>query len=205
MQDITRSYNFDPGVYIRQYSRNIKACEINMHTKFETKKCHRVYYIAPSTRAFFKDFPVGGIFWKGTFLWDNILEGDSNGWRPRVLSIYTHEWGVWGSTPQEKFWNLNPGNVISCILSIQICSKIYANYTCIWNKRWKNAQKVKKNINCNLSLLIRARGIIQENFWNLKPWNAISCILSIQKIKKLLTIIYHYLVVKKSNNLNRFC
>jgi hypothetical protein len=34
--------------------------------------------------------------------------------------------------------------------------------------------------------------------------NAISCILSIQKIKKLLTIIYHYLVVEKRNNLNRF-
>ena len=29
--------------------------------------------------------------------------------------------------------------------------------------------------------------------------------LSIQKIKKLLTIIYHYLVVEKRNNLNRFC
>jgi hypothetical protein len=26
-----------------------------------------------------------------------------------------------------------------------------------------------------------------------------------QKINKLLTIIYHYLVVKKRNNLNRFC
>jgi hypothetical protein len=26
-----------------------------------------------------------------------------------------------------------------------------------------------------------------------------------QKIKKLLTIIYHYLVVEKRNNLNRFC
>ena len=29
-------------------------------------------------RAFFKNFPVGGIFWKGTFLWDNILVGDSH-------------------------------------------------------------------------------------------------------------------------------
>ena len=36
-----------------------------------------------------------------------------------------------------------------------------------------------------------------ENFWNLKPGNAISCILSIQKIIKLLTIIYHHLVVDK--------
>jgi hypothetical protein len=37
----------------------------------------------------------------------------------------------------------------------------------------------------------------------LKPGNAISSILSIQKIKKLLKIIYHYLVVEKSNNLNK--
>jgi hypothetical protein len=64
-------------------------------------------------------------------------------------------------------------------------------------KDGKNAQKVKKNINCNLSLLIR--GIIPRKF--LKPGNAISCILSIQKIKKLSTIIYHYLVVEKRNNL----
>jgi hypothetical protein len=26
-----------------------------------------------------------------------------------------------------------------------------------------------------------------------------------QKVKKLLTIIYHYLVVEKRNNLNQFC
>jgi hypothetical protein len=49
--------------------------------------------------------------------------------------------GVWGHTPPENVWNLNPVNAISCILSIQICSKIYANYTCIWNKRRKNAQR----------------------------------------------------------------
>jgi hypothetical protein len=90
--------------------------------------------VAP-TGPFLRIFPWGGIFWKGTFLWDNILEGDSNGWRPRVWPIY-YAWmgGVWGSTPPENFWNLNPGNVISCILSIQICSKIYANSTCIWNE-----------------------------------------------------------------------
>jgi hypothetical protein len=40
--------------------------------------------------------------------------------------------------PPEKFWNLKPENAISCILSIQICSKIYANYTWrIWSKRRK--------------------------------------------------------------------
>ena len=49
-------------------------------------------------------------------------------------------------------------------------------------------------------------GIIPRKFlkFELKPGNTISCILSIQKIKKLLTIIYHYLVVEKHNNLNRF-
>jgi hypothetical protein len=68
---------------------------------------HYLYNNDTVTRAFFKDFPVGGggIFWKGTFLWDNVLEGDSNVWRPRVLPIY-HAWmgGVWGSTPPENFW-----------------------------------------------------------------------------------------------------
>jgi hypothetical protein len=83
-----------------------------------------------------------------------LLEGD--GRRPRV----------WGHTPPEKFWNLKPGNAISCILSIQICSIIYAKYTCIWNKRRKKRTKNKKYFK---------------------------------------TITYHYLVVEKRNNLNRFC
>jgi hypothetical protein len=65
-----------------------------------------------------------------TIIFHYLLEGDSNSWRPRV----------WGRTPAENFWNLKPGNAIFCILSMQICSKIYANYTCIWNKRRKNAQ-----------------------------------------------------------------
>jgi hypothetical protein len=56
-----------------------------------------LYFVVKVCRAFFKDFPVGGgIFWKGTFLWDNILEGDSNGWRPRVRPIY-HAWMGGGS------------------------------------------------------------------------------------------------------------
>jgi hypothetical protein len=50
---------------------------------------------------------------------------------------------------------LKPGNAISCILrlilrlvlSIQTYSKIYANYTCILNKRRK-----KRTKNTNLSL-----------------------------------------------------
>jgi hypothetical protein len=39
------------------------------------------------------------------------------------------------------------GNSISCILSIQIYSKIYANYTCIWNKSRKKRTKNLKIIN----------------------------------------------------------
>jgi hypothetical protein len=41
---------------------------------------HIYNFVRDFTRAaFFKDFFVGGgsIFWKGTFLWDNILVGDS--------------------------------------------------------------------------------------------------------------------------------
>jgi hypothetical protein len=52
--------------------------------------------------------------WKGIFPWDNILVEDSH-----VADI-----------PRINLWNLKPGNAISCILSIQICSKIYANCTC---------------------------------------------------------------------------
>jgi hypothetical protein len=60
---------------------------------------------------------------------------------------------VCGSILPRKFWNLKSGNAISCILSIQIFSKIYANYTCIWNKRRKKRTKNKIIINNNLSLL----------------------------------------------------
>jgi hypothetical protein len=69
-----------------------------------------------------------------------------------------------GCTPPENYWNLKHGNAISCILSTQICSKIYANYTCIWNKRRKKCTQSKKRIliNRNLSLLIR--GIIPRKF-----------------------------------------
>jgi hypothetical protein len=43
-----------------------------------------------------------------------------------------------GILPQKMFEIWSPEIAISCILNIQNCSKIYANYTCIWNKR-KNA------------------------------------------------------------------
>jgi succinate dehydrogenase/fumarate reductase flavoprotein subunit len=109
---------------------------------------------------------------------------------------------VWGNTPPENFWNLMPGNAISCIPSDQICSKIYANNTCIWNKRTEKTNKRFKKI---LTIIYhyflegdsndrRPRvwpiyhawmggvwgNTPPENFWNLKHGNAISCILSIQ-------------------------
>jgi hypothetical protein len=67
-------------------------------------------------------------------------------------------------------------------------------------KEGKNAQKVKKNINRNLSLLIG--GIIPRKFETRKCYFMHS---EHPKIKILLTIIYNYLVVEKRNNLNRFC
>ena len=70
-------------------------------------------------------------------------------------------------------------------------------------KDGKNAQKVKKNINCNLSLLIR--GIIPRKFLKFETVKCYFLHSENPKNKKLLTIIYHYLVVEKSNNLNRFC
>ena len=36
-----------------------------------------------------------------------------------------------GILPQKMYEIRMPGNAISCILSIQICSKINANYICI--------------------------------------------------------------------------
>jgi hypothetical protein len=41
--------------------------------------------------------------------------------------------GGGGYSPR-KFLKFESQNVISCILSIQSCSKINANYTCIWKK-----------------------------------------------------------------------
>ena len=70
-------------------------------------------------------------------------------------------------------------------------------------KEGKNAQKVKKNINRNLSLLIR--GIIPRKFLKFETRKCYFLHSEHPKIIKLLTIIYHHLVVEKRNNLNRFC
>jgi hypothetical protein len=94
--------------------------------------CYTVHinnFVRDFIRAFFKNFPMGGggIFWKVTFPWDNILVGNSH-----ACGRHTSHESL-GHSPPENVWNLKPGNAISCILSIRICSKIYANYTCIWN------------------------------------------------------------------------
>jgi hypothetical protein len=46
----------------------------------------------------------GAFFEKGPFLWDNILEGDSNGRRPHVWPTY-HTWigGSGDILPQKSF------------------------------------------------------------------------------------------------------
>jgi hypothetical protein len=48
--------------------------------------------------------------------------------------------GVWGHTPR-KCLKFKPRKCNFLQKSIQICSKIYANYTCIWNKRRKKRPK----------------------------------------------------------------
>jgi hypothetical protein len=53
----------------------------------------------------------------------------------------THECGGLGVYSPRKFWNLKHGNAISCILRSKFCSKIYANHTCIWNKRREKMHK----------------------------------------------------------------
>jgi hypothetical protein len=88
----------------------------------------------------------------------------------------THEQGGLGAYSPEHFWNLKHGNAISCILSVQICSKIYAKYTCIWNKRRKKRTKSKKILTTIHHYLLeedsngqrsRVWGYIPpENFWH---------------------------------------
>jgi hypothetical protein len=92
----------------------------------------------PPPRAFFKDFPVGGIFGKGTFLWDNISEGDSNGWRPRVWPIY-HAWKLGG-----EIWNLKRGNAIFCILRSKFALKFMLTMLVFEIKEGKKCTKSKK-------------------------------------------------------------
>ena len=48
-------------------------------------------------------------------------------------------------------------------------------------------------------------GIICRKFFKFETWKCSFLHSEHQKNKKLLTIIYHYLVIEKRNNLNRFC
>jgi hypothetical protein len=50
-------------------------CIIEFSKSKDVLQDYTSFHCDMQPRAFFKDFPVGDIFWKGTFLWDNILEG----------------------------------------------------------------------------------------------------------------------------------
>ena len=65
--------------------------------------------------------------------------------------------GVWVSTPAENFKH---ENAISCILRSKFALKFMLTILVFEIKEGKRAQKVKKSINHNLSLLIR--GIIPK-------------------------------------------
>ena len=67
----------------------------------------------------------------------------------------------------------------------------------------ENAQKVKKNINCNLSLLIR--GIIPRKYLKFETVKCYFLHSEHPKNKKIINNNLSLLSGKKSNNLNRFC
>ena len=67
----------------------------------------------------------------------------------------------------------------------------------------ENAQKVKKNINCNLSLLIR--GITPRKFLKFETVKCYFLHPEHPKNKKNINNNLSLLSGKKSNNLNRFC
>ena len=67
----------------------------------------------------------------------------------------------------------------------------------------ENAQKVKKNINCNLSLLIR--GIIRRKVLKFETVKCYFLHSEHPKNKKIINNNLSLLSGKKSNNLNRFC
>jgi hypothetical protein len=74
----------------------------------------------------------------------------------------THEGGGWsGGVLSQKILKFEErGNAISCILRSKFVLKFMLTILVFEIKEGKNAQKVKKNINHNLSLLIR--GIISK-------------------------------------------
>jgi hypothetical protein len=84
--------SFPPSKTSLQQHLKMFFSNIFLFANIENKKNYSVTKLfANKTGPFLRIFPWGGIFWKGTFLWDNILEGVSNGWRPRVWPIY-HAW-----------------------------------------------------------------------------------------------------------------
>jgi hypothetical protein len=76
-----------------------------------------------------------------------------------------HAWmgGVWGSTPPENFWNLNPGNVISCILTSKFAPKFMLTILVFEINKGRNAQKVKKKLTIIYHYLKNSLIIHEEN------------------------------------------
>ena len=94
--------------------------------KFEARKCHFLRSEHPNLLVFETKEGKNAQKVKKilTIIFRYLLGGGGGG-------IAMAEGHVCGHTDAENVWNLKPGNGISCILSIQICSKIYAKYTCI--------------------------------------------------------------------------
>jgi hypothetical protein len=87
----------------------------------------------------------GGIFWKGTFMWDNILERDRQWLKAMCVADIPRMYrGVWGYTAQKMFEIWNPEMPFPAFWASKFASKCFSNCTCIWNKRRKKRTKVKK-------------------------------------------------------------
>jgi hypothetical protein len=85
---------------------------------------------------------VGGIFWKGTFLWDNILGGDSNGWGPRVYHAWmgagVEIWSMEMPFPAFSASKFTPENFEICNsgcfkLNTDICGEIKSRHKIVRN------------------------------------------------------------------------
>ena len=102
---------------------------------------------APNSRAFFKDFPVGGgaFFEKGPFCEIKYQRGIAMT-EGHVSGQYTtHEWGggVWGVLPQKNL-KLKHGNAISCILRSKFALKFMLTILVFEIKEGKKCTKSKK-------------------------------------------------------------